>query len=212
MAGSPWNTNLDERPMESLNQSLFLHLNAGAHPALWTLIVSSFLAEVAIGLIPVMLLLGWLRGTDSTRKVMLEAVASGTLAIVFNQLIDLVWQHPRPFMIGLGHTYLAHAADSSFPSDHLSLWWAVSFTLLLHRGTRLVGSAMSIAGLSVAWSRIYLGVHFPLDMVGAAVFAFVSASLCMLGRMWLIDPIFPWAAALHRKLFGPLISRGWVQE
>ena len=198
--------------MESLNQTLFLQLNAGAHPSLWTLVVASFLAEVAIGLIPLALLLGWLRGTESTRKVMLEAVASGVLAIVFNQLIDLVWQHPRPFMIGLGHTYLAHAADSSFPSDHLSLWWAVSFTLLLHASTRRAGVLMSIGGLSVAWSRIYLGVHFPLDMAGAAAFAFVSALLCKLGRAWLVDPIFPWASALHRKLFGPLISRGWVLE
>ena len=85
--------------MESLNQTLFLQLNAGSHPSVWSLVVSSFLAEVAIGLIPLTLLLGWLRGTDSTRKVMLEAVASGILAIVFNQLIDLVWQHPRPFMM-----------------------------------------------------------------------------------------------------------------
>ena len=198
--------------MESLNQTLFLYLNAGAHPSLWMLVVSSFLAEVAIGLIPLTLLFGWLRGTDSTRKVMLEAVASGVLAIVFNRLIDLVWQHPRPFMIGLGHTYLAHAADSSFPSDHLSLWWAASFTLFLHPGTRLAGVAMSVAGLSVAWSRIYLGVHFPLDMAGAAAFAFVSTLLCKLGGTWLIEPIFPWASALHRKLFGPLISRGWALE
>jgi undecaprenyl-diphosphatase len=107
--------------MESLNQTLFLHLNAGAQPGIWMLVLSIFSAEVAIGLIPLTLLFGWLRGTDSTRKVMLEAVASGILAIGFNQLIDLVWQHTRPFMIGLGHTYLAHAADSSFPNDHLSL-------------------------------------------------------------------------------------------
>ena len=198
--------------MESLNQTVFLQLNAGAHPSLWMLVVASFLAEVAIGLIPLTLVLGWLRGTDSTRKVMLEAVASGVFAIVLNQLIDLVLQHPRPFMIGLGHTYLAHAADSSFPSDHLSLWWAVSFTLVLHRGTRFAGLVMSIAGLLVAWSRIYLGVHFPLDMGGSAVFALASALLCVLGRTWLIDPIFPWASSIHRKVFGPLISRGWVLE
>ena len=198
--------------MEALNQTLFLHLNASAHPASWSLVVSNFLAEVAIFLIPLVLLSGWLRGTESSRKVMLEAVASGVLAIVFNQLIDLVWQHPRPFMIGLGHTYLAHAADSSFPSDHLSLWWAVAFTLLLHRGTRRAGVVMSVAGLPVAWSRVYLGVHFPLDMVGAAAFALVSASLCQRARNWLIDPVFPWLSALHRRLLRPLISRGWVLE
>ena len=198
--------------MESLNQTLFLYFNAGAHPSIWMLAVASFLAEVAIGLIPLTLLLGWLRGTESTRKAMLQAAASGVLAIVLNQLIDLAWQHPRPFMIGLGHTYLSHAADSSFPSDHLSLWWSVSFTLLLHRRTRIIGLALSVAGLPIAWSRVYLGVHFPLDMVGSAIFAIFSALLCLLVRSWLIDPFFPSAAALHRKLFGPLIRRGWVLD
>jgi undecaprenyl-diphosphatase len=43
------------------------------------------------------------------------------LFLLINQVIILLWQHPRPFVIGLGHTYLAHAADSSFPSDHLTL-------------------------------------------------------------------------------------------
>lgn len=198
--------------MESLNQALFLHLNAGGHPPIWTLVVAAALAEVAIGLIPLTLLFGWLRGTDATRKVMLEATVSGVLAILCNQLIDLVWQHPRPFMMGLGHTYLSHAADSSFPSDHLSLWWSVSFTLLLHRRMRTTGLGLSLAGLAVAWSRIYLGVHFPLDMAGAALFALLSALLCKGGRVWLVEPLFPWAMNAHRRLMAPWIRRGWVLE
>lgn len=198
--------------MESFNQALFLHLNAGAHPQAWTLVAASALAKVAIGLIPLTLLFGWLRGNDAIRKVVIEATASGMLAILFNQLIDLVWQHPRPFMIGVGHAYLAHVADSSFPSDHLSLWWSVSFTLLLHRRTRVVGLALSLAGLPVAWSRIYLGVHFPLDMAGAALFALLSASLCNGSRVWLVEPLFPWATAAHRRLLAPWIRRGWVLE
>ena len=196
--------------MESLNQALFLHLNAGGHPPIWTLVVAAALAEGAIGLIPLTLLFGWLRGTDATRKVMLEATVSGVLAILCNQLIDLVWQHPRPFMMGLGHTYLSHAADSSFPSDHLSLWWSVSFALLLHRRTRTAGLVLSFAGLAVAWSRIYLGVHFPLDMAGAALFAVLSALLCKLGHVWLVEPLFPWAMTAHRTLMAPWIRRGWV--
>lgn len=35
-------------------------------------------------------------------------------------------------MIGLGHTLITHAADSSFPSDHLTLLWAVAFSFLMH--------------------------------------------------------------------------------
>ena len=52
------------------------------------------------------------------------------VALLVNQLIGLVWQHLRPFMIGLGHSHLAHVADSSFPSDHLTLLWAVAFSLV----------------------------------------------------------------------------------
>ena len=198
--------------MEFFNQALFLVLNAGAYPPSWTLVVATALAEAAIGLIPLTLLFGWLRGTAAARRVMLEATASGVLAILSNQLVDLVWQHPRPFMIGLGHTYLAHAADSSFPSDHLSLWWAVSFTFVLHRRTRIAGWVLSMAGLSIAWSRIYLGVHFPLDMAGSAVFAISSALLCKGSRAWLVEPLFPWAMATHRKLMAPWIKLGWVLE
>lgn len=198
--------------MESLNQAIFLHLNAGAHLRAWALAAASALAEVAIGLIPLTLLFGWLRGTDATRKVMLEATASGVLAILCTQLIDLLWQHPRPYTIGLGYTYLVHADDPSFPSDHLSLWWAVSFTLLLHRRTRAAGSGLSIAGLPIAWSRINLGVHLPLDMAGAAIFALLSASLCKGSRVWLAHPLFPWAMTEHRRLLAPPIRRGWVLE
>lgn len=198
--------------MESFNQALFLPLNAGANPHAWTLVAAFALAEVAIGLIPLILMFGWLRWPDAIRKVMIEATASSVLAILFNQLIDLVWQHPRPFMIGLGHTYLAHIADSSFPSDHLSLWWAVSFTLLLHCRTRIAGLGLSIGGLPIAWSRIYLGVHFPLDMAGAVIFALLSALLCKGSRAWLVEPLFPWAMTAHRRLMAPWIRRGWVPE
>jgi len=85
----------------------------------------------------------------------------------------MVWQHPRPFMIGLGHTLIPHAADSSFPSDHATVLFAVSLTLLLGRAT-VPGLAVLLAGFCVAWARIFLGVHFPLDMIGAAAVAGIA--------------------------------------
>jgi undecaprenyl-diphosphatase len=197
--------------MEKLNIALFLLTNAPQHPHAALLAIAQALANYVIWIVPAVLVLGWLKGNDSVRKMMFEAAASGLAGLLANQAIGLAWQHPRPFMIGLGHTFIAHAPDSSFPSDHLTLLWAVSFSFLMHPRLRAAGAALAILGLPVAWARIYLGVHFPLDMAGAAVVAACSAGLCWRAGCRVMEPAFRWAVAIYRIAFAPLIRRGWVK-
>lgn len=196
--------------MEKFNQSLFLLINAPAHPGTVVLAVANLFAIYVIWLVPLSLVASWLRGGERIRKLMLEAALSGVVGLLIAQAIGLVWQHPRPFMIGLGHQLTPHVADSSFPSDHLTLMWSVSFSLLMHQRSRVAGALLALLGLPVAWARIYLGVHFPLDMVGAAMVAVLSAGLCWREAHWFVEPVFPWTTAIYRRLFAPLIRRGWV--
>ncbi|MBR7792144.1 undecaprenyl-diphosphatase [Undibacterium sp. FT147W] len=198
--------------MEDLNHALFLWLNAPGHPSTLVLAIATFFAEYAICALPVIIGFGWLRGNEHTRKVLLEATASGLAGLLINQIIGLVWQHPRPFMISLGHTLIPHAADSSFPSDHLTLLWAVAFSFLMHRSPRLVGMALASLGLPVAWARIYLGVHFPLDMVGAALVAWLSAWLAFREMRVFLPATYRLALSVHRVIFGKLIQIGWVRK
>lgn len=198
--------------MEEFNRTLFLAINASEHPNALILAVAKLLANDVVWLIPAVLLLGWLRGRERTRLVLLEAAASGVVGLMINQAIGLVWSHPRPFMIGVGHSYIAHVADSSFPSDHLTLIWAVAFSLLTQERTRLVGITLAALGLPVAWARIYLGIHFPLDMFGAAVVAVLSAWMCFRGKHLLVVPLYGLAVYVHRRVFSSLIQRGWVQK
>lgn len=198
--------------MEHFNHALFLWLNAPEHPSTLLLTIATFFAEYAIWALPAIIGFGWLRGSEHTRKVLLEATASGLAGLLINQIIGLAWQHPRPFMIGLGHTLIPHAADSSFPSDHLTLLWAVAFSFLMHRGPRLAGIALALLGLPVAWARIYLGVHFPLDMVGAALVAVLSAWLAFREVRIYLPATYSLAINVHRVLFGKLIQIGWVRK
>lgn len=198
--------------MKELNEALFLLINASAHPDAFLLTVAKLFAEYVIWLVPIALTIGWLRGNDRTRLILLEAAASGLAGLLINQIITLIWQHPRPFMIGLGHTYLAHTPDSSFPSDHLTLLWAVSFSFLMHRRPRMAGLALTLLGLPVAWARIYLGVHFPLDMVGAALVAVLSAWLLFREERWLVEPLYKLVIRIQRLLFALLNMQGWMQE
>ncbi len=140
--------------MQALNHTLFLLLNAPEDPSTGALLVATFLAQYAILLVPLLLVGGWLRGTRLIRVGMLQAACAGVLGLLIAQLIGLAWPTPRPFMIGLGHQFLSHAADAAFPSDHMSIWWAVAFGLMLQARTRAVGVLLAIAGLPVAWARI----------------------------------------------------------
>lgn len=201
--------------MENLNQALFLWINAPAHPSAQMVALATFLAEYSIWAIPLTIGVSWLVGGESTRKVVLQATASGLAGLLINQIIGLLWQHPRPFMIGLGHTLIPHVADSSFPSDHLTLMWAVAFSLLMHspqcQRLRTVGLTLALLGLPVAWARLYLGVHFPLDMAGAACVAALSAWLAFRAIGLYLPSSYALATALHRFLFGRLIQKGWVR-
>ncbi|MFT0546430.1 undecaprenyl-diphosphatase [Allopusillimonas ginsengisoli] len=198
--------------MEKINQALFLFLNAPEHPSAVLVALAQGLANYVIWIVPAVLILGWLRGNEHVRRLMLVAAASGVAGLLVNQAIGLVWQHPRPFMMGLGHTLMVHAADSSFPSDHLTVLWAVSFSFLTHQRWRVAGIILAILGLPVAWARIYLGVHFPLDMVGAVIVAGFSVWLCVHEERQFLEPAFHWITAIERILFAPLIRRGWIKR
>jgi undecaprenyl-diphosphatase len=75
-----------------------------------------------------------------------------------------------------------HSPDSSFPSDHglaFAVWAAVLF-MLRRRAVAWLAVAL---GILVAWSRIYIGVHYPLDMIGAAILAIPVA----MASLWIMD-------------------------
>jgi undecaprenyl-diphosphatase len=179
----------------------FCVADAPEHPNVLALRAAIFFAEYAIRILPIIIWCGWLKSHEGLRKLLLESTTSG-LGLLIAQIIGLVWSHPRPFMIGIGHTLISHVADSSFPSDHLTLLWAISFSFLLHRSTRMAGLALAVLGLPMAWARIYVGVHFPLDMVGAALVAIFSAGLASLTARVSFLPLTAWQATAISAFFG----------
>lgn len=198
--------------MEHLNQSLFLLLNAAPDASISVVGTARFLADRLIWILPAGLILGWLRGSYVTRQILIAATVSGLVGLLINQLISLVWYHPRPFEAGIGQTLIPHVQDSSFPSDHLTLIWAVAFSLLLHEQPRPAGWALALLGMPVAWARIYLGVHFPLDIFGAALVALSSAWLILRQEHRLIVPLMRLLLPAYRTIFAGLIRRGWMRQ
>jgi undecaprenyl-diphosphatase len=160
--------------MESLNHSLFLALNASAEPSPAVVLLAIIAAKYLIGLVPLHIGLLWVGGARITRLVAIASVLALMIALAVNQIIGFVAYTPRPFLIGLGHQLIEHRPSSSFPSNHGTIVFTYAMALTFYRVWRL-SLAVWCLGLLVAWSRIYLGVHFPMDMVGAAIVSTIAA-------------------------------------
>lgn len=156
--------------MEALNRSLYLMFNAGDHPSFAVLCLAKVLAQQAIILLPLLLVLLWLRGA---RTAAVTAVLCVLLALLGNVLIGLLFMHPRPFMVPLGHSWISHRAETSFPSDHATIFFAFGLALCA-AGLRRLGAVVAALGVAVGWSRVYLGVHFPFDIIGGLLVAIAS--------------------------------------
>ncbi len=179
--------------VELWNQSAFLALNAGAQAPAFVIAIAIMLARWAIYLAMILLIFAWVRRGRAVRFALLDATGAALIGLGIAQSIAAIWYHPRPFEIGLGRQLLDHMPEASFPSDHATLMFSLAIPLLLNAESRRWGGALLPLGLAVAWSRIYLGVHFPLDMLGAfGVAAFAS---CLI-----------WMASPHLyRLFYPLL-------
>jgi undecaprenyl-diphosphatase len=206
--------------LEPLNNTLFLLINARvpANPAL--VATAMFFAQYLVWIVPCGLVAAWLSGPEPLRRAAFRAAMTALLAAVLSLAIGVVWPHPRPFMLGIGTNLLQHTPDASFPSDHLTLWWAISFSLLApaqgrQRRPRLIwrsGLVLSLLGLPMAWARIYLGVHYPLDMLGAALVALIGASGVALCEGRVFDSLFGASVRLYRFTFAPLIRLGCAKR
>ncbi len=197
--------------LEALNRALFLSINAGPNTATWLINSAILVADGLIYLIPALMIAMWLWGDEAKRNLALKACLVAMVGVGMNQIIGLIWNHPRPFMIGLGHSWLRHATDSSFPSDHVTVFSAIGISLLLGGMVRL-GLATLVAGLCVAFARVFLGVHYPLDMVGAIgvaclTYFVISLAWRRVGKG--LTQIVDW---FYWKIMAWPVKQGWVER
>lgn len=178
--------------MIQLDNLLFLMMNASAHPWLPLLVTAAGTAEYLIYATMALTAALWIWGDARRRGAVLATVAGVSLGIGINQLLGMLWYEPRPFMAGIGHTLIRHAADNSFPSDHATFMWSLGFSLLATGAARRWGMLVAAAGCAVAWARVFLGLHFPIDMAASllvgVVAAVLSCSLRPAADAWLLPP------------------------
>ena len=113
--------------LETLNQSAFLALNASPGTPEAILALARFSASGIIFVVPAILLWLWFSGGRQGHRQALFCTLSILIALGLGSICGMLLFHPRPFMIPLGHTWISHPADNSFPSDHGTVMFSAAF-------------------------------------------------------------------------------------
>lgn len=165
---------------QGVDDRLFFALTASSATNQRILGAAIFIARWAISFGPLALAALWIFGSRIERRAVVLAGASALLAVSVAGAISSMWMHARPFVAFGLPNLLDHTTDSSFPSDHSTLLFALGFGLCILPSVagRRAGLSAVALGVAVGWSRIFLAAHYPSDIVGAAAVA--AASSCVM--------------------------------
>ncbi len=108
------------------------------------------------------------------RKLLADLFVGLLIAIALTMLLKMLIARPRPEDI-MNVGFWASAAFSSFPSDHASTAF-VMFGIIGHHLKKWKLWLYLLAAL-IAISRVYLGVHFPTDVLAGAFLGILVSQL-----------------------------------
>ncbi len=103
----------------------------------------------------------------------LAAVVLARLGAV--ELIRLFWSRPRPFVENSVNLLIEKANEPSFPSGHAALFFALSAVVYFYN--KKAGVFFFIASFLISISRVFVGVHWPSDILAGALVGIFSGWL-----------------------------------
>jgi membrane-associated phospholipid phosphatase len=191
---------VDYRIYHAINQFVYHHAWLGRE--------LSALEKWAVPVIAVATFALWLLARPGgTRKWKLAcacALGSAALALLINQAIGKVWHRQRPFAAHpAAHVWGSRSHDPSFPSDHASAAFAIAFAVFLF--DRLVGSVFLAAAVVIGAGRVFIGAHYPLDVLAGSLVGLASALLLVRVARPLVDSL----VRLVERATDPLLAPLW---
>ena len=110
-------------------------------------------------------------------------LAIGLAALLADFVAKPVVSRHRPFISFTNCEVMAgRQRSASFPSTHSAGAFAAAFSL--GRVFPEVRVTVWILAALVAYSRVYVGVHYPLDVIGGAIIGLAAAAFAMGGTKW----------------------------
>lgn len=162
-----------------------INLNRNTHLDGFLKHVSNSAGPVAFGLPVIMFGLSYLMKDTLTRKRSLYIGSSVLTAVVITNILKYSIDRTRPFDTYSFIEKMTSGGSPSFPSGHTSDAFSLATALsIVYPKWYVVVPAYAWA-VTVGYSRMALGVHYPGDVLAGALIGAGSAYLCFRGQLWL---------------------------
>lgn len=191
--------------MQSADKTLFFWINdlAGKVPAIdhfMRLVGNDYFILVGMALVVFAL---WFSGRDARhrernqRAVWCALIGAG-FACGIVAICNAFFDRPRPFDRYEVELLFYRPTDPSFPSNIAATSFAFASGIWL--GNRRVGWLLLIPAFLVCFARVFIGVHYPFDVVCGALVG-VAATLGALLVIRLFEPLPTWILNGMRKIY-----------
>jgi membrane-associated phospholipid phosphatase len=180
--------------MQVLNIALFHLLGAGHDPDPQLLWFASNVAEGASWVCVALMAWAAWRWPAQRLYAMAALVSAAAASLLAHELAE-AFAMPRPFVLGLSPAYIEHGIRGSLPSAHATVMFTVGLVFCLRPALRKIGFAILGVAVLTGWARIYVGVHFPFDVLAGLLLAGTIAA-----AFWVLHQ-------LGRRFVAPLIAR-----
>lgn len=117
--------------------------------------------------------------SDSTRGLIIRHIAEKLIVVAVTETVKYIINRPRPYVTypGLVHPYETSETGLSLPSAHTSLSFNTAATLSIRFHKWYITVPAYLWASSVGYSRLYLGEHYPSDVLAGAAIGVGSAYL-----------------------------------
>ena len=118
--------------------------------------------------------------------LMLIGMLAGVL--IGNLMLKNIVARSRPCWIETVRLLIDNPSDYSFPSGHTLA--SVIGAFIMTAANRKFGLFAIPLAILIAFSRLYVCVHFPTDIIGAAVLGIVISIIILKYRNFILKPIY----------------------
>lgn len=136
-----------------------------------------FIAEYTVYLLLLSVIMYWFTRTYHNRIMIISASIAFILAEVIGKLVGKIYSNNQPFAeLENVNQLIEKTINNSFPSDHTIVFFAFCFTFFLYNKT--YKNLWIMLACLVALSRIWVGVHYPADVLVGGFIAIITAFIC----------------------------------
>ena len=134
---------------------------------------SKYVPYIFMAVIAIVFILGITKKNSDYRKVAVNTFVITVINLVLSFIIGGIYYVDRPFVHNEVNLLFTHTKDASFPSDHAT--GTMSIALGLGKYNKTFSMILTILSVIVGFSRVFVGHHYPMDVIGAYVIVFATS-------------------------------------